>query len=320
MKVSAFLLVSVLAASASAEPDRTPNIGPREKRDLLFAENEVVRVGIDREMGASLTHLSWAGYRKNTVNIHDPGRLIQQSYYAGRPLDRTAEGQSPSWVPWAWNPIQGGGVGSWARVTVFEKKDDGNLYAETIPKLWDMPDEEAAATMRQWTGFEPDIPNAVVVQCELECRREEGDRWGPAVPRHQELPALYFTRNFSIFRSYLGRGEWREEAHSMGPPWGRSEPPLKVMACFNPQGQGVAVFSPTATEHWNFGPHGRGNSSEARDASCVHLAPIGKVKLGPKSTLRYRYWIVVGAEDEIVAAVDELIARYREEEFTLTNP
>ena len=35
-------------------------------------------------------------------------------------LDRRAEGQSKAWSPWSWNPIQGGGVGSWARVTEFK--------------------------------------------------------------------------------------------------------------------------------------------------------------------------------------------------------
>lgn len=117
----------------------------RPKPNLLFIENGVAKVGIDRSMGASITWLSWKGHPENTINIHDPGRLLQQSYYAGKTLDRTADGQSESWSPWSWNPIQGGGVGSWARVTVFRKDSDGRLQSETVPKLWDMPGEEAEA-------------------------------------------------------------------------------------------------------------------------------------------------------------------------------
>lgn len=314
--LTSFLTVSLLAA----EPARTPNVGPSAKKDLLFLDNGTTKVGIDREMGASITYLSWEANPENTVNIHDPGRLIQQSYYAGLRLDRTAEGQSPSWAPWAWNPIQGGGVGSWAKVTTFEKDAEGRLHGVTIPKLWDMPDEEAAALMKQWTGFEAGMPNVVVVECELECRRDENDPWGPAKLRHQEVPALYFTRNFSHIKSYLGDGEWRDESQPIGPPWGRAEPPLDVMACFNAEGQGIAIFSPAATEHWNFGPHGGGNSAEADAAPCVHVAPIARVNLGPKSMLRYRYWMVVGTEEEIVAAIDVLIEKYSEEEISLTNP
>ena len=97
--------------------------------------------------------------------------------------DRRADGQSSSWSLWTWNPIQGGGVASWARVNVMERRDDGTLFGETVPKLWDMPNEEAAALMRQWTGFKPSMPDVVVVKSELICQREHGDRWGKLGPK-----------------------------------------------------------------------------------------------------------------------------------------
>ena len=315
-----FFGLCLLPATRAADPVRTPNVAPKEVQDLLTIDNGTIRVGIDREMGASITWLSSKGYPKNMVNIHDPGRLIQQSYYAGRSLDRSADGQSKSWNPWAWNPIQGGGVGSWARVTRFEKRNGQSLYAETVPKLWDMPDEEAEAIMRQWTGFDEDLPDVLEVRCELLCQRKPGDRWGPALPRHQEVPALYFTRNFSEFQSYLGEGKWRLESQPPGPPWGKAAPPRKAIACFEKGGEGIAVFSPTATEHWNFGPHAGGSSPDPMAAPCVHLAPISKVNLGPRSTLGYRYWIVAGTKDSIVKRLDELWEKYSEESFELTNP
>jgi hypothetical protein len=166
----------------------TTNIGPQGE-ELLTINNGKFKVGIDRAKGASITWLSWAGYPKNIVNIADPGRLIQQSYYAGLTLDRTADGQSKDWKPWSWNPIQGGGVSSWARVNEFKIINETTLYGETIPKLWDMPDEDASALMRQWTGFEPSMSNVIRVRCELNCSRTEPDRWGPPKPAHQEIPA-----------------------------------------------------------------------------------------------------------------------------------
>ncbi|MEM7601676.1 MAG: hypothetical protein AAF357_09700 [Verrucomicrobiota bacterium] len=289
-------------------------------QELLYADNGIVRIGVDKAMGASITHLSWQGYQKNTVNIHDPGRLIQQSYYAGNKLDRQIEGQNRAWSPWPWNPVQGGGVGSWARVTVFEKDGSGTLIAETVPKLWDMPDEEAEALMRQQTGFEPGIPNAIRVECEVECSRDENDAWGVTLRRHQEVPALYFTRNFSCFRVYLGEGKWKELSQSPGPPWGRAETTLNVMACFNGEGQGIAVFSPGANEKWNFGPHGAGNTSEATGRPCVHLAPIVLTDLAPKSTFRYRYWMVLGTAEEMMPALEKLLGKYSAETVQLLNP
>jgi hypothetical protein len=297
-------LLGPLAAAA------TPNIAPRGE-ELLLLDNGTVKVGIDRAKGGAITWLSWTAYPKNMVNIADPGRLIQQSYYAGLRLDRQSEGQSKAWSPWSWNPIQGGGVSSWARVTVFERRPDETLYAETVPKLWDMPNEEAAARMRQWTAFEPGMPNVVVVRCELIARREEGDRWGPAKLSPQEIPACYFTRDFSTVKSYLGDGQWREETQPPGPPWGKARPPRQAMALFVRNGQGVAIFSPASVAHpWNFGPHGGGASEDPKAGPCMHVAPIDRVNLGPKSTYRYRYWIVVGTEAELGARLETLWEKY----------
>jgi hypothetical protein len=193
------------------------------------------------------------------------------------------------------------------------------LYAETVPKLWDMPNEEAAAVMRQWTGFEAEMPNVIVVRCEVVCQRAADDRWGPARLSPQEVPACYFTRNFGVFKSYLGDGLWREESQPPGPPWGKAEPPRKALACFTSDDQGIAVFSPVATQPWNFGPHGRGATSDPATGPCVHIAPIDRVNLGPRSTYRYRYWLVVGTEAQLAVRLDELYGKYSGERAELSN-
>lgn len=281
--------------------------------NLLKTDNGTVCVGIDRSKGGSITWLSWRAYPKNAVNIADPGRLIQQSYYAGKSLARIAEGQSKAWSPWTWNPIQGGGVGSWARVTEFKRADSTTLYSVTVPKLWDMANEEARAVMRQWTGFESGMSNVIVVRCEFVSQREENDRWGPAVPRHQEIPACYFTRNFSLVKTYLGDGQWRTETQPPGPPWGHAKPPRKAMACFNEQGQGIAVFSPAATQPWNFGPHGTTPTDSPTAGPCMHVAPLDTVRLGPKSEYCYRYWLLTGTEAELTTTLAALWTKYAEE-------
>jgi hypothetical protein len=282
-------------------------------------ENGTIRVGIDRQKGGAITWLSWKDYPQNAVNHHDPGRLIQQSYYAGKSLDRTAEGQSKAWSPWTWNPIQGGGVASWARVTELKRLDGPQLYCETIPKLWDMPNAEAQALMRQWTGFESNLTGMVVVRSEFISQREPNDRWGAAVLRPQEVPACYFTRNFSVVKSYLGGGKWREETQPPGPPWGTATPPRKAMALFNPQGQGIAVFSPAATQPWNFGPHAGGSSDDPAAGPCMHVAPIDRASLGPKSVYRYRYWLIVGTEAQLAARLDARWGKYSAESALLSE-
>lgn len=287
---------------------------------LVKLDNGTLQVGVDRSKGGAITWLSWKAYPKNAVNHSDPGRLIQQSYYAGKRLDRTADGQSKAWSPWTWNPIQGGGVGSWARVTELKQLDDHQLFSETIPKLWDMPGEEAAAVMRQWTGFELAMSNVVVVRCEFICQRDKNDRWGAPVSRAQEIPACYFTRNFDTVKSYLGDGHWRTEVQPPGPPWGKATPPRKAMAMFNQDGQGIAIFSPSATQPWNFGPHAGGKSDDPQAGPCMHVAPIGLAVLGPKSIYRYRYWLVTGTEPELATRLDALWKKYSGERAELTEP
>ena len=306
-----------LGGLAAAEPSTVPK-APAEQ--LLSLDNGTVKIGIDRSKGGAITWLSWAAYPQNAVNHADPGRLIQQSYYAGKGLDRTAEGQSKAWSPWHWNPIQGGGVSSWARVTVMERRPDGTLFGETIPKLWDMPNEEAAALMRQVTGFEPGMPAVVVVRCQLLSKRDPNDRWGPAALRPQEIPACYFTRNFGEVKSYLGNGQWRVESQPSGPPWGRATPPQKAMAAFNAAGQGIAVFSPASVGQWNFGPHGTGASTDPAAGPCMHMAPLDMVNLGPRSDYRFRYWLMVGTEAQLAAHLDTLWTKYSGERSQLTEP
>jgi hypothetical protein len=304
----------VLVAPLEAKPNRP-------KPDILYIDNNTIKIGIDRSMGASVTWLSWENNSENSINIHDPGRLLQQSYYAGKVLVRLKDGQSKSWSPWSWNPIQGGGVMSWARVTKFQKFGNKRLFAETIPKLWDMHDEEAEAVMEQSTEFVDGMPNVVMVRNRLICKRKANDPWGKAVPRHQELPACYFTSKFRNVECYLGNGKWEKVSQKPGPPWGRAQPKLNIMACFTDDGQGIAVFSPTATIHWNFGQHGNYSpKAKPTDSQCIHLAPIGIVLLGPQSTLEYRYWMVLGTKAEIEPRLNVLLEKHKDEKFKLTDP
>lgn len=293
---------------------------PERKEDLLTIENDGVKVGIDREKGGAITFLSSTGHPDNIVNYRDPGRLIQQSYYAGIRRDRRDEGQGPHWSPWSWNPIQGGGIGSWAEVLEFKRLNSKTLYSETVPNLWDMPNEPAAALIKQWTSFEESIPNTIVVICELQCDREENDPWGKAIPNPQEVPACYFTNNFHISKSYLGNGQWRRDTDKPGLPWTKSSPPLQAMAFFEKGGQGIAVYSPTAGATWNFGSSGGPkNVADPTSPYTMHVAPVVRVPLGPKSTFRYRYWLVLGNEETITKSLDQLIEKYADENYSLSN-
>ena len=63
-------------------------VWPEEGRaDDLYLNNGRLQIGIDRERGGAIFHLSDASRRKNLLNHADEGRFVQQSYY-GNPDGR----------------------------------------------------------------------------------------------------------------------------------------------------------------------------------------------------------------------------------------
>ena len=74
----------------------------------LELNNDTLHVKLDLTRGGAINYISESGSTRNLVNIHDEGRYVQQSYYAGQTLNRQADGQNPNWSPWSWNPIQVG--------------------------------------------------------------------------------------------------------------------------------------------------------------------------------------------------------------------
>ncbi len=276
----------------------------------LSIQTESAKVTIQRERGGSISWISGVD-GNNLINIHDLGRLVQQSYYAGKKRDRQKEGQSPRWSPWSWNPVQGGSFqGESSQVDIFEKKD-GQLFSRTTPKLWDMPDENAQAIMEQWTSFEPGMPEVVSVRNRVTCTRAADDDWGAAVDRHQELPAIYLVRSMRNAKIYIGDQEWEDYAmpHLGSAGWGRILPPRHAMAFFDDRGRGFAIYSPRADTPWNCGVVGDSSTEDPDASETVHVAPLATLAFGPDAVFDFRYWIILGDQETIARRLDELLAR-----------
>jgi hypothetical protein len=50
----------------------------------------------------------------------------------------------------------------------------------------------------------------------------------------------------------------------------------------------------------------------------MHVAPLATVSLGPTSTFRYRYWLVVGTAASMPRDLDALWEKYGAEGLTAT--
>ena len=101
-KILLFTLSLLLATTAFTQ---------QSPKEIEIGSNSI-RLKQDLTRGGAICYISLSNEDRNLVNICDEGRYIQQSYYAGRSVNRQDEGQCATWSPWSWNPIQ---VGDYAR-------------------------------------------------------------------------------------------------------------------------------------------------------------------------------------------------------------
>ena len=277
-----------------------------------YLDNGEIRVGIDTSYGGAITYLSVSGQTYNLVNIHDTGRMIQQSYYAGEFYDRTAEGQNASYSPWPWNPVQAGdNYGKTS--TVADSSNDGNeLYVKTIPLLWDMNDESAECFFEMWITLDG---KAVHVRNKLSTFRTDS-RWGLQAI-YQELPAVYTIGDLSCLYTYVGDAPFTGGALTSivnsGPPWMYwggpdasypewNKPTEKWAAHVDDSDWGVGVYTPTTVELYGGGFYGTAGGG-AHDSSTGYMQPAGLETLGKDTVYTYDYYLIVGTLSEIRAFV-----------------
>lgn len=280
-------------------------------------DNGIIRLEARYLNGGSLAHFSAVG-GGNLVNIHDQGRLIQQSYYAGARLDRTSEGQSPNWSPWQWNPIQGGdnALNASEVLEVTRAEFGGAIYSRTIPLLWDMTTgEQGQCLIDQWNEVEAGMPNVVRVTCRLLVDRDSNDLWDTSLVTDQELPATYWIRNLSKVISYVGSSPWTTDSvtelgYTPGLPWFQTFPSEDWIAMVDPaDNTGVGLYSPISNTHWWYGATGSPPAGPS-DGPAMHMAALASVPMGRQHVLVYRYWLIHGHIDEIRDRVYDLYSRY----------
>ena len=271
-------------------------------------DNGVITVAFDLSRGGAIAGIAKSGSSRNLVNVADEGRYIQQSYYAGRSLDRKADGQSPKWSPWSWNPIQVGDVYGHRAHLLLTTNDSRTFYMKGVPLLWDMNNRPAEAEMEQWTTLSG---STIHVRNRLTCHRS-ADAYGEGVVNNQELPAVYPVSALGKLYSYQGakpfQGDTLENLKVVNLAsgfWGTYDNISEHwMAFVDEQNWGLGVYNPQCT-HFLAGRSGE-PGRESSDGSTSYIAPIKNYALLRDSVLDYDYDLIVGTLDEIRAAVYRL--------------
>lgn len=297
------LSITILGQCQQSQPEPV-----RVESSNPLISNGVLTLKLDLTRGGAISYLSLAGSDRNIVNIHDEGRYIQQSYYAGRSINRQSEGQSPSWSPWSWNPIQvGDAYGNRAKILDF-KKTENELYVKCIPMQWDMKNRPAEAEMEQWTTLQG---NVLKVKNRLTCHRTD-KIYGDSILNDQELPAVYPISALKNLYTYVGNLPFKSEKETNPTVinlssgfWGRYHNVSEHwMAFVDEKLWGMGVYNPKC-DYFLAGMAGVPDK-EALDGSTSYIAPVKKEILYKKCVYEYEYYIIVGSLTDIRNKVYEL--------------
>ncbi len=303
----AFLLITVHVWAQQPSTDAEINASLLQSEEFGL-KNGKIHLKQDLTRGGAICFISKANDPRNIVNVSDEGRYIQQSYYAGKKLNRQSEGQSKDWSPWSWNPIQ---VGDYARnraAIISSKKTDSSLYVKCTPMLWDMNNKPAEAIMEQWTSLEG---NVIKVINKLTCMRTD-TLYGEGIMNDQEIPAVYPISALNNLYSYFGTAPFTNAA--MDRPavvflssgfWGRyKSTPEKWMAFVDDNNWGMGVYSPSASS-FIAGMAGKAGG-ESNSSSTSYIAPLRKEKLMKHSVTEFEYYLIIGTLDEIRSTVYQI--------------
>jgi len=303
-----FLLMQY-AKSQGINPMNQPSAPKIQSKDTATTiDNGIIILKIDTTRGGAISYLSKSGTTRSIVNISDEGRYIQQSYYAGKSLDRKTEGQSSHWSPWSWNPIQVGDYNR-NRAKILSLKKEGNeLYVKCIPMQWDMNNKPAEAEMEQWTTLQGSV---LKVHNRLTCHRSD-QIYGDSILNDQELPAVYPISALKNLYTYTGAVPF-------------SNAPLDNPVVVN-LASGFWGIYPTVSEHWmafvddNLWGMGIYNPActrflagmagkpggEASDGSTSYIAPVKKALLTKYCVYEYDYYVIIGTLTEIRSTIYKL--------------
>lgn len=262
---------------------------------LTVLQNDFISVGISTAAGGAIALLTDNNVPgRNLINVHDFGRYVQQSYYAGPDPYREARWNEQ---PWAWNPISAGDVyGNAGHILDVQIVGNDTIVVSSIPKQWALNNVSCNCTFHSrltldGTGF--------LVRNRLRTYREDTRVYAPL---NQELPAVYVIGQLYELWTYNGKSPWRSDMNLTKVAYPRPGPPWASFAATegwaawtqgDAQRYGVGVFHPGATQFLG-GFHGTPGSGGEFDDDTGYVAPTQKWRIAANDTVEWCYYVSVG--------------------------
>ncbi len=272
------------------------DFSPAHAERMSYLDNGTTRIGVDLDIGGTITFLSRSKEGANLINSHDLGRQVQQSYYSGpHPYGKA----HPAWKDWSWNPIGSGDVYHHPSRVIEHSNDGKTLYTKTIPMQWALDNVPGECTFETWISLDK---SAAHVRCQLNNNRSDKTQYGA---HDQELPAVYTIGKLYRLFTYDGdrpfEGQPLRQLHNAGPPWTNWKATENWAALVDDRGIGVGVIHPGVYSFIG-GFHDKPNTGGPKDNPTGYIAPVRKEILDHNIVYEYRYILAVGTLEEIRAA------------------
>jgi hypothetical protein len=286
------VLVGLMAAFSFGQDAESPR--PTASTPRPFLDNGTIKVGVDPERGGSIGYLADAKGGINVVNVHDLGRWIGQSYYAGpRPFGTP----HPDWKDWPWNPVSAGDVyGNPSKL--LEMTNDGKtLHVKAIPMQWALKNVPGDCTFETWITLEG---RTVRVRNRLTNERKDPTPY-PAM--EQELPAVYTTGKLHRLVTYTGDEPFtqaplreipKRPAKDHRPQWTTFFATEHWAALVNDDDWGLGIIHPGVVRFLG-GFSGRPNTGGPDDAPTGYVAPVRQEILDHDIVYDYQYTLVLAS-------------------------
>ena len=278
--------------------------------NLIFIENEYLRLGANISLGGALTYLSEKG-KKNLINSADWGRQVQMSFYAP-PVPYQPEGveMAECWKVIGWNPIQSGDYYR-NRSRVLEYKCENNeIYVKCIPMHWPLNNCPGECTFEVWYRIDGYCVN---VTSRINNARPDTTQY-PA--RDQEQPAVYTNGEWYKGVAYVGKAPFTGDALTelVTKENGLGRPSLNICATENwsalvddnDYGLGVYIGSTNLSKIGFAGSTEQKGWGGPRDGQTGYIAPLGHEILDHNISYSYDYSLIVGQVDFIRQTAYEL--------------
>lgn len=287
-------------SEAFAESKRLESVRRHEPK-MSYLDNGVIKVGVDFNLGGSITYLSKSGVEQNMINSWDFGRQVQMSYFSGPVPFEVGEKKPLSvWKHIGWNPIQAGDTFGNAAKVLVATNDGQQIYTKCVPLQWPLDRVPGECTFETWLELDG---NVVRMKCRFNNNRTDRTQW-PA--RAQELPAIYTNAPWHRLITYTDDAPYTDGALTEieSPPapssfaWTAFRATEQWAALVDEKNFGLGVFSPGVVRYLG-GFAGKPGKGGAHDNPTGYMTPNGHEILDWNITHEYRCDLIVGTLQQI---------------------